>query len=447
MIWIVLFWVVGLVEFGRVTYLTLASLSELPRSIAAARRWRLIPVLCGGAVSTLCFGLVVPLMSTDSTASAIAIAVGVLALLISYLAIRRIRLSIGAFTPYDLEEPFDLFISYRRTLLAERVRRMVEFLVSQGVRVWLDDYAMFATNLRYTDIREAIRIGIRNSAHAVIFDSSDYKESWWCRVERRYLETVCFSSSPDKILLRQLQDVGGERVKVKMTFQTVESERTEAEMILKELRFQPRRVKNSRTNEYFAVESNFFRDERAGYQFDAGGWEVVMRGGYFFLTDQYKGPALTSRGGSYRLNLNIDIGPSATYPDNLLSSWRQGDKYAIMRRAFDDLFSKEKPDPGISEKTLWQAGYQFARRYEMVRGVAVRGSHIFVLGKEYHYAVTYWDKRGWLRRYSIVAIDPVTWFRLEIAIGFKFFGPFLEFCARTYQMDALVHSFRRLSDN
>ena len=428
MIWIVL-WAVGLVGLGRLTYLTLVSLSELPQRIAAVRRRRLFLLLCGGAVSALCFGLVVDSMRTNSTSPTIAIAVGGPALLLSYLAIRRARLSIGAYTPYDLEEPFDLFISYRRTLFAEHVRRIVEVLISQGVRLWLDDYAMFATNVkRDADLNASIRTGIKNSACGLIFESSDYEASPWCRGERRQMEER-FRSSPDKIL--------------RLRHWTAGNERTEAEAILNMLQLQPPFARSPLTDNDFAEEPNSFRDERAGYQLDARGWAVVIRGGFFF-PGSYKGPTLRYNKSPYRLSLNVDIGPAAAARRGNQLSWNQGDRYAIMWRAFDDLF-KGVPDPGITEKRLWQAGYDFARSYAAMRGVAVHGSHVLVLGKEYHFAVTYWDKRGWVRRYSIIATDPATGVRLEIAIGFKFFGPFMEFCARAYQMDALVHSFRPLS--
>lgn len=432
MFWVIL-WMIGLVEFGRVIYVTLASLSlnELPRSALRTRWGQLYKPIFGGVISTFCFGLTAVSIDTNSSLSLIAALFGAPILFISYWAIRCASISIGAYTPYELEEQFDLFISYRRTLHAERVRRIVEILISKGVRVWLDDYAMFAINIqREADINESIRTGITNSKHALIFRSKDYNKSKWCRYEREVLKS-CFSSSPTNILSHPQP-------------KTDESEHAEVELILKELRTSASSGEKPRIDDNFVAESNFFRDERAGYQFDARDGLIISQGGYFFLGDQYKGPTLTLQRGPYRLNLDIILGPSATYPGNLNSSWRQGDRYAIMHRAFDDLFMGA-PYLNADEKTLWHAGHHFARSYEKMRGVAIRGSHIFVLGKDYHYAVTYWDGRGWVRRYSIVAIDPVTWVRLEIAIAFKFFGPFLRFCAHTYQMDALVQSFRPVS--
>ncbi len=331
----------------------------------------------------------------------------------------------------------DVFISYRRTRFGEQVRQVAELLLSQGVHVWLDDYSLVAINVQEENaLDQAISAGITLADQAVVFLTPDYPQSRWCVREKSDLETR-FHASPEAILTLDERALGDEGAAARMIIQKLG------------LAVSPPPAVVGGTSQ--PVEQNWLRDEGAGYQFDATGWDVRTRGGYFRLVD-YQGPILDRRGDPHRRSLSIIIGP-ALNQGFATSSWEKTPKegrLAIIRRALWDLFEGTPPDDkSVSEKDLWNEGYKFGTRYVAgLRTYSLRGTHLFLMGGNYHFALTYLftylGKLRWIRRYSIIATDHLTNLHIEVTITIGFSGVFTEFCAVAQEFDALLHTFSRL---
>jgi tetratricopeptide (TPR) repeat protein len=341
------------------------------------------------------------------------------------------RAPTGDLTVVDPGNRSDVFISYRRTRFGEQVRRVAELLISQGVSVWLDDYALFATDIREDVVlAQAISAGIALADQTVVFLTADYAESKWCASEKSELETR-FRASPQAILTLDEQALGDEGEAARMIIQKLG------------LAASPPPAVVGGTSR--PVEQNWLRDERAGYQFDATGWDTGTRGGYFDR-ENYQGPILDRRDDPHQRRLSIRIGPDVITDSVEERVWRETPhdrRLAIIRRALWDLFEGTPPEDK-DEKELWKEGYRYVTHYATYSHVSLRGTHLFLMGRNYHFALTYWSESYWLRRYSIVATDRLTNLRIEVAIVMRFHGRFAEFCAAAREFDALVHTFSRL---
>lgn len=326
----------------------------------------------------------------------------------------------------DPESMFDLFLSYRRTVNAESVRRIAESLLARKVHVWFDDYALSSTNLRSDyELQKAIDDGIERSPGGVIFETPDYLRSRFCIYEKNQLERK-FPPSTGRL----------------MSASSLTSEREEriADKIARFARFGSSPMEHRPSS---AQRKGIpFRDEKAGYVIDSGGWRV-KHNGRGFLAGNYIGPDFVWEGGENVMAFHIDIGPSMSCPRERLGDWWHGDRAAITQHAIAHLWSGGPPSD-TSERELWWAGYRFAQTYSKLTRASIRGSHLLVLGNSYHYALTYWRLGGWNRRYSIVATDPLSGVPVEIAIVFKFMSTFEDLCGHTYCMDQLVHSLKPL---
>ena len=343
----------------------------------------------------------------------------------------RTRAPTGDPMVVDPKNRFDVFISYRRTRFGEQVRRVAELLISQGVHVWLDDYALVATDVRQDiALDQAIGMGIALADQAVAFLTPDYAKSKWCASEKSELETR-FRASPQAILTLDEQTLGDERAAARMIIQKLGLAASSPPTVV------------GGTSQ--PVGQNWLRDERADYQFDATGWDVSTRGGYF-KHENYQGPILDRRDDPHQRRLSIIIGPDLITDSAEERVWRntpEDGRLAIIRRGLWDLFEGTPPEDK-DEKELWNEGYRYVTHYATYPHISLRGTHIFLMGGNYHFALTYWSEPYWLRRYSIVATDRLTNLRIEVAIVARFHGQFAEFCAAAQEFDTLVHTFSRL---
>jgi len=103
-------------------------------------------------------------------------------------------------------------------------------------------------------------------------------------------------------------------------------------------------------------------------------------------------------------------------------------RLAIIRRALWVLFEGTPPeDKDMSEKYLRNKGYMFGRYYATHPHVFLRGTHIILIGGNYHFALTYGSNHCWLRRYAIIVTDHLTNHHIEATIVIRFHGQIREF--------------------
>jgi len=163
-------------------------------------------------------------------------------------------------------------------------------------------------------------------------------------------------------------------------------------------------------------ERSIFRDEAFGYSLDVSGWQMRSRGGGKgpYVLD---GPDFCSRLGDYDANWNLKIGPDEARPRHVAND------------AQDD---REAYDRAID----------FARRYLGEVRAKCAGVHLFFLEGYSHLALTYWWRKSWIRRYSVVLPHPVNGESFEFAFACHFFGPFRAACRHAREFDRIVGSLR-----
>lgn len=356
------------------------------------------------------------------------------------------------FTYFDNNQflNYDVFISYR-TFDSSLVRAVSEKLISIGLKLWFAEYNILLR--KQDEFRTLISEGLSKSKWAILFTSKEWVESEHCRfeVEKILSNKTIPLNRIIEIRMSEDQEITScyPKIKAVSTFNLSEhfNSRNDflsitnlivdfiLEIILKKTIFKSPLNIPQETNHYV---SNMFN-----YSLDLTNWKILQKGDKQMSNFDISGPIIIQKKDNFDIVGNLLIGLAKT-DRGKKSPIVQRIDYDTLRRALRYTIDYEHPEQqGLSDREAFKNGYMwFLDRYDRRLRSKIIGLHLFYFYEYANFAVSYWRKDKWIRKYSLVLIDPKTKLSIEFLFTFGLKGSFEKFCEFTPLMETVVQSLK-----
>ena len=185
-------------------------------------------------------------------------------------------------TPWQQKSsPYDIFISYN-TASSVKVREIVDYLLSNGLKVWFAEYLISLDNQYNEDkFREQYLDGIKQSKICLIFKNKYYQNSQYCQEEFLKISEVHKTSDVITLLLDDVEhDVANEQTirldyKLEPVFDLV-SQKLNKKLVFPESRLQ-----------FFQGDFYDINHISHLFQFERTGWKATSKDTSYIKTDKY----------------------------------------------------------------------------------------------------------------------------------------------------------------
>ena len=190
---------------------------------------------------------------------------------------------------------------------------------------------------------------------------------------------------------------------------------------------------------------SFYNDRFIGYSLKTTGWALFDKEEAIESIDgSINGPILTIPVGRNKLAVNLMIGRVDSHNQQSKPFLNLESKVEAIQRALRANLNKyaltDSTRSSTDDREIYEQAIQFARQYERILQIQMKGVHLFHFCGHAHFALTYFRDNLWTRRYAIVLIDPDTQQSFEFCFVFQFDGDFKQFCNCTYLFEPLINS-------
>lgn len=332
------------------------------------------------------------------------------------LIVRLFRNNTRSKTPLQQKSrPYDIFISYN-TASSIKVRKIVDYLLSNGLKVWFAEYLISLDNQYNEDkFREQYLDGIKQSKLCLIFKNEYYQNSQYCQEEFLKISEVHKTSDVITLLLDDIEhDLANEQTirldyKLEPIFNLV-SQKLNQKLVFPESRLQ-----------FFQGDFYDMNHISHLFQFDRTGWKATNKDTSYLKKDKYDtvGHELMKIIDNTPVKLLFSVGRDAQ------SSVRHNDNTNFI----DDRAFRQ-------EMVEWSEKHFKGRQHLKQTGI-----HLFFHNNKSHNVYTYYHRNSWIRRYSLIDFYP-KWpdKNFEFVFHFSIYGSFRQYCGIAPYLDRMVET-------
>lgn len=343
---------------------------------------------------------------------------------------------------------YDIFVSYR-TYDSSLVRGVCETLISMGLKVWFAEYNIALHE--QSEFKELIDIGLEKSKIAVLFTRKEWVESEHCQheiskilnnkvISRDNIIQIEMSNDPEIYIKYPIL----KEVKTYKFQDNLNNGNSALDVVNSVVNFITTQIKdvNYSGNVYNTIfASNIFTSRELNFKIGLDGWTILDKGGYSLPSFDIAGPTFSRIVDNHEIKGNLLIGLAQTDRGRKSPTVTRIDYDAFKRTIGHAIDYKPPNNMGLSDKDAFKNGYMyFLDRFENFSRHKVIGIHLFYFYNYANFAVTYWRKGMWVRKFSLVLPDPKTGYSYEFIFTFHFAGNFYQFCKYTYLMEIVVQS-------